>query len=753
VLFEVVRFKDPKDFRQRRPLGNGIYAWDLKGVTPILYKLPDLLAADPAEIVWIPEGEKDVDNLWRRGLVSTCNPMGALKWRDRYSDDLKGRHCVVIPDNDPPEKKYPEGKGQRHAQEVARSLHGKAASVKVVELPGVPEKGDVTDFLNVGGTVDQLRELAAKAPEWTPGATAPVSAADWNSIATEEEQTAGPRPARSEPSRNGPVAPPAQWPTLPVGICVMCLDREPPNFGFVLEDLGDRARLRWESQGGHVSTGILHKSQLRRQDGSELTAEVCDDDSSPIPTSEWPDPPDPAAFHGLAGEIVNTLAPETEADPIALLVQLLVAFGSIVGRRAYARVGPARHFTNEYAVLVGETSAARKGQSWSEVYHFIAEADPGWRDRRILSGLSSGEGVIYNVRDAKHKKQAVKQKGRVVDYQRVVADEGESDKRLLILETEFGGVFKVLDREGNKLSAVLRDGWDSRGILATLTQGSPHRATNSHISIIGHITAVELIRLLSECDQANGFANRFMWICCRRSKLLPFGGRVPEEQATRLRDRLREAIDFGQGVEEVLWTDDAKAVWESEYERLTAARPGVLGMVASRAEAHCLRLSVLYALLDRSCRIEPEHVRAAVALWDYCERSARYIFGDKLGDKDAEKILASLRAAPEGLSRTAIRRDVFSGNKSAEAIASKLAILLSLGLARSESVETGGRPAELWFAVDPQGYAKNALNAQSPPPADQEQDSLLGKPLGVKSVKGVGVASDNSSPDREVFEL
>jgi hypothetical protein len=186
VLFEVVRFKDPKDFRQRRPLGNGAFAWNLQGVETVLYRLPELLAADPAAIVWICEGEKDVENLTAKGLplklVATCNPMGAGKWRHRYSESLRGRHVIIIPDNDQP--------GRDHAQRVARSLRGKAASVKVVELPGVPEKGDVSDFLDARGTIDQLRDLAARAPEWTPPATAPAPSA--NPAAT------GPAPSNSQ---------------------------------------------------------------------------------------------------------------------------------------------------------------------------------------------------------------------------------------------------------------------------------------------------------------------------------------------------------------------------------------------------------------------------------------------------------------------------------------------------------------------------------------------------------------------------
>jgi putative DNA primase/helicase len=162
VPFEVVRYKNPKDFRQRRPLGNGKYEWNLKGVETILFKRPQLLNSDPSEIVWICEGEKDANNLGAKGEVTTCNPQGAGKWKGRYRDDLKGRIVVILPHNDQA--------GRDHAQQVADSLHGVARSVKVVELPGLPEKGDVSDFLAAGGTVDQLRRLARETPEWTPPA-------------------------------------------------------------------------------------------------------------------------------------------------------------------------------------------------------------------------------------------------------------------------------------------------------------------------------------------------------------------------------------------------------------------------------------------------------------------------------------------------------------------------------------------------------------------------------------------------------
>lgn len=158
LLFQVVRY-EPKDFKQRRPDGNGGWIWNVKGVTLSLYHEAEVLQGIKAgRTLFIVEGEKDADNLRALGLVATTNPMGADKWRDAYSDTLKGAHVAILPDRDEP--------GRRHAQQVAQSLQGKAASVKVMELPG--QGKDASDWVAAGGTCEALQELAASAPVWQP---------------------------------------------------------------------------------------------------------------------------------------------------------------------------------------------------------------------------------------------------------------------------------------------------------------------------------------------------------------------------------------------------------------------------------------------------------------------------------------------------------------------------------------------------------------------------------------------------------
>ncbi|MBI5184882.1 MAG: AAA family ATPase [Nitrospinae bacterium] len=135
LLYQVVRY-NPKSFSQRRPDGKGGWIWNLEGITPTLYHLSEVLKA---ETVYICEGEKDVDNLRSLGLTATCNSGGAGKWRKEYAESLKDKDVAIFPHNDTP--------GQQHGQDVARSLCGIAKSVKVVTLPGLPEKGDVSDWI------------------------------------------------------------------------------------------------------------------------------------------------------------------------------------------------------------------------------------------------------------------------------------------------------------------------------------------------------------------------------------------------------------------------------------------------------------------------------------------------------------------------------------------------------------------------------------------------------------------------------
>lgn len=399
------------------------------------------------------------------------------------------------------------------------------------------------------------------------------------------------------------------------------------------------------------------------------------------------------ALHGLVGEIVRTILPHSEADPVALLSSLLVACGNAMGRGAHLRVGADRHYLNLNAALVGETSKGRKGMSWNFVRSLVHAVDPLWAEERVMSGLSSGEGLIYAVRDRRESEDS--------DGKRVVLDPGAEDRRLMVVEGEFAGVLKVATREGNTLSVLIRQAWDG-GKLATLTRNSPLKATGAHVSILGHITRSELLRQLSETDTHNGFANRFLWLLVRRSKALPFGGEWHAVDVAPLVREMRAAIEHGREHREVGWSEEARGVWAEVYEGLSEGMPGLAGAATSRAEAQVVRLAVLYATLDGRRAIGLPHLEAALALWRYAEASALHVFGEATGDAVADKIHASLEEEPDGLSRTDLS-NLFRRHKSRERIEEALLLLERLGRARRESVRTGGRPAELWFVNEKRG--------------------------------------------------
>lgn len=397
---------------------------------------------------------------------------------------------------------------------------------------------------------------------------------------------------------------------------------------------------------------------------------------------------DPAALQGLAGEIVGSVEPHTEADAVAVLINLISAFGNASGRGPHFRVGADRHHLKINAVLVGETSKSRKGTSWAPVRNLMHAVDPYWTDERVENGLSSGEGLIYQVRD--------RRMGVDKDGSPIVVDPGAEDKRLFVMEGEFAGVLKVATREGNTLSAIIRSAWDS-GRLSTLTKNSPMRATDSHVSIVGHVTRTELVKLLSESDTHNGFANRFLWVLVKRSKVLPFGGSWGQDDAAPLVRGLKEAMEFARSAGEIGWGPSAREPWEAVYGKLSEGLPGLLGAVTSRAEAQVVRLACVYALLDRSRSMEATHLEAALALWQYAEQSAAHIFGEGTGDPVADRISDELSERPEGLTRSEIR-DLFGRNKSSGVIGRALEHLEDLGRVFSETEETGGRPRERWYA-------------------------------------------------------
>jgi hypothetical protein len=370
-------------------------------------------------------------------------------------------------------------------------------------------------------------------------------------------------------------------------------------------------------------------------------------------TVEWPRPMEAEAFTGLAGDFVRLIEPETEADPIALLANFLVAAGVLFGRDAWAEADGATHYAVEYAMTVGRTSTGRKGTATGRVIPVMEAAEEGFL-KRIVGGLSSGEGLIKGISPKDGEIQ-------------------EGVRRYLALLVELASLLNVMKREGNTMSAILREAWDG-GRLQVLTRKDPLSVENVNLSVIAHVTPDELLNGLTATDRANGFANRFLILCVRRNKYLPHGGRrVNHSEVVR---RLHHAVEKAKRRGLLQRNDAANALWEIEYPRLTGERDGMKGALCGRAEAHVLRLSLLYALLDSAGEIRVEHLRAALAFWNYCEASIEFIFSGQSGDLDGDRILNAVATEPKTL--TELHR-TFGNNRPSEWILAKLASMVRAG--------------------------------------------------------------------------
>jgi hypothetical protein len=399
--------------------------------------------------------------------------------------------------------------------------------------------------------------------------------------------------------------------------------------------------------------------------------------SLPAPAG-WPAPPDQAAYRGLPGAIVAKIAPNTEADPVAILIQLLVCCGALIGRGAHFQIEATLHHPNEFTVLIGASSKARKGSSFDHVAKLMTETDPSFPSR-LSTGLSSGEGLIWTLRDPQGQ------------------DPGNPDKRLLVVEPEFASLLKAASREISTLSPTLRSAWDGRP-LAVLTRTAPARATGAHVSIIGHITDTELRRYASAIEIANGLLNRFLLLSVRRVRLLPEGGNPEPLKDTGLASYLATTLKHARTTGQVKLAPDTRELWWHTYPQLTQPADGLTGQLTARAEAHVIRLALIYALLDATNTIRPEHLTAALALWDYAHRSAAWAINNFTGDQLAEQIHAALARSPDGLTRTQIR-DLCQRNLPADRVEHALATLTAAGRAQQQRALTGGRPAELWTAT------------------------------------------------------
>jgi len=389
----------------------------------------------------------------------------------------------------------------------------------------------------------------------------------------------------------------------------------------------------------------------------------------------------PDALRGVAGDIVHRILPHTEASAPALLFNLLSGFGNMAGRDVYTAAGSIHH-ARLFGVLAGPTGTGRKGTSWKAARSILAEIDPQWSDDCQASGMSSGEG-----------------KGRIVDYQDEIVDAGVTDKRLFLIEEEFGSVLKRMNGKDNTLSTIIREAWDGND-LRTLIKNAPDQATEPHISIVAHITKPEAVDLISNVDCQNGFVNRFLWIYTDRSKFLPDAGLIPVEDCRPEIEALKGALNRARIPREIPLDPEARELWRAVYRDLSAGKPGIVGSVTARAEAYARRLALTYALMDGADEQSVTHMESALALWRYSEATAQWIFGTPFNHLEADRIYKALKNAPDGrMTRTDIN-GIFHNHASAEKLDEAANIMEKQGSIYRDKKDTGGRKQENWILTD-----------------------------------------------------
>lgn len=423
----------------------------------------------------------------------------------------------------------------------------------------------------------------------------------------------------------------------------------------------------------------------------------------------WPAPMAEEAFHGPAGAIVRRIEPHTESDRQALLLTTLTMFGNAVGPDPHFMVEATEHGANLFALIVGGSSNGRKGTAVGHPRRFMKDADPAWSERCVHAGLRTGEGIVRFFCPPPPKKA----KGGEEEETDERDELGTPDRRAMFIEPEYGTTLRVAQRDGCTLSQVIRQCYD-RDTLEVLTKVEPMRAEGTHVSIIGQITPSELRQQLGATDLTNGYVNRFLICLVKRSKLLPFGSELPDAERAELVDDLRAPLNHARGVTRVERDDAARALWAEVYPQLCpdGDADDVVDSVIARGPAHVVRLSLIYALLDCSNVIRVEHIRAALAVWKYCEASARFLFGGAAAATLDGRVLRLLQAAPAGLSKTELYAGL-AGHVRADELASVLGRLERKGTIRSEEVRTRGRPQTRYFAKEVR-KAKKAPGRSTP---------------------------------------
>jgi hypothetical protein len=396
---------------------------------------------------------------------------------------------------------------------------------------------------------------------------------------------------------------------------------------------------------------------------------------------------DPAHLYGVVGRIAKRMCEHSEAHLASVYLNLIVSFGSIIGRGPYFNVDNTTLYTNDYLAIAGLTAEGRKGLAADVAGALLANIDTQWFSNRNCGGFSSSQAVLSELRD-----DSTFQKfdSKLGGYKTVIQP-GVRDKRLCIRESELSNLFKLMADPKSRAAEVFRNMWDSKPLsnrVAGKTEIGEHNTLvckEPHGSIVG-TTTPSLARTTMPLDkETSGDGNRFLWCYTKRTQLCPAGGpRIDWATETINYDgtevglilHLVETISRARQGRLVPICKSTRRHWNYLYQKLEAqAKTGLLGGMTTRGAAHVRKIAMILALLDREDEVNLDHLEAAEYIWDYSLRSARYIFMSM--SLEGSKIVRAAEAAgPVGITATDVHR-LFGNNRGAEWVRTELADLVS----------------------------------------------------------------------------
>jgi hypothetical protein len=287
---------------------------------------------------------------------------------------------------------------------------------------------------------------------------------------------------------------------------------------------------------------------------------------------------------------------------------------------------------------------------------------------------------------------------------------------MLAFEEEISNTLKMARRQGNTLTETYRKVWDSPHKIRTSNKNSPLVATDPHISLIGHTNKNELLATLADIELSNGFANRILWCASERRELMPDADYLDWCDYPEITDPLKEVFrQRSANTDEPFRfyrTGAANELWKKVYYKLNSQKHvSFIDGVLVRDTSHLLKVAMIYAVIDKAAEIDICHLQAALAVCDYSQASARWIFAERTGNRLANTIYWALLRAPQGMTRTQIYEDVCYRNTPSAKLDEAFEALAKNGIARMDFRMTeSGRKVEMWFAASRSDAGDNALN-------------------------------------------